>query len=286
MLLGLLAIASFSLTLPATRFAVAHFDPIFVGLGRAFFAVLLAAPALLLTRQRLPSRPEIKGLLGVVAGVVVGFPLLSAWAMATVPASHGAVMLGILPLATAVAGAWLARERPSFGFWVFAALGAALVSGFAALKGEGGMRLADLALLGAVVAAAVGYTQGARVARTLGHWQVMSWALVLAAPLLVVPVALTAPASLDAPLSAWLGFAYLCIVSQYVGFFPWYLALARGGIARVSQIQLLQPFLTFAASAIALGEVIDGVTVLFALLVVAVVALGRTRSVRRVEDVG
>lgn len=280
--LGFVAIASFSLTLPATRFAVAHLDPAFVGLGRAFFAVLLAAPALLLSRQRLPSRAEIKGLLGVVAGVVIGFPLLSAWAMQHVHASHGAVMLGVLPLATAVAGALLARERPSVGFWSVALLGAALVSGFSAIKGEGELRLADAALLGAVVAAALGYTQGARVARTLGDWQVISWALVFAAPFVVIPVALTAPANAAGiPLSAWLGFAYLCVVSQYVGFFPWYRALARGGIARVSQVQLLQPFLTIGASALVLNEVIDDVTLLFAVLVVLVVAVGRTMSVRR-----
>lgn len=283
--MGFIAIVSFSLTLPATRFAVAHLDPTFVGLGRALFAALLAAPALLLSRQRFPSRREIKALLGVVAGVVIGFPLLSAWAMHYVHASHGAVVLGVLPLATAIAGAMLARERPSVGFWLFAVLGAALVSGFAVIKGEGEIRLADLALVGAVAAVALGYTQGARLARTLGDWQVISWAIVFAAPFLVIPVLLTAPTDgLEVPVSAWLGFAYLCVVSQYVGFFPWYRALARGGIARVSQIQLLQPFLTIAVSAIVLQELVDGVTVLFAVLVVVVVAIGRTMSVRRTDD--
>lgn len=280
-MLGFIAVLSFSLTLPATRFAVAHLDPTFVGLGRAFFAALLAAPALLLSRQRFPSRREIKALAGVVAGVVIGFPLLSAWAMHYVHASHGAVVLGILPLVTAVAGAALARERPSVGFWLFALLGAALVSGFAVIKGEGTVRVADLALVGAVMAAAVGYTQGARLARTLGDWQVISWALVFAAPFLIIPVLGAAPAhGVEVPVSAWLGFVYLCVVSQYIGFFPWYRALARGGIARVSQIQLLQPFLTIAVSGVVLQELIDGVTVLFALLVVVVVAIGRTMAVR------
>ncbi len=284
--LGFIAVVSFSLTLPATRFAVAHLDPTFVGLGRALFAALLAAPALLLSRQRFPSRRETKGLMGVVAGVVIGFPLFSAWAMNYVHASHGAVVLGILPLATAVTGAVLARERPSVGFWLFALLGTGLVSGFAVIKGEGEIRLADLALVGAVGAAALGYTQGARLARTLGEWQVISWALVFTAPFLVVPVILTAPVNgVEIPFSAWLGFAYLCVVSQYIGFFPWYRALARGGIARVSQIQLLQPFLTMTVAAIALNELIDGLTVLFAALVVAVVAIGRTRSVRRADDI-
>ncbi len=283
--LGFVAIASFSLTLPATRFAVAHLDPTFVGLGRAFFAALLAAPALLLLRQRFPSRREIKALAGVAAGVVIGFPLFSAWAMHYVHASHGAVVLGILPLATAVTGAVLARERPSAGFWLFALLGAALVGGFAVIKGEGEIRFADLALVGAVGAAAFGYTQGARLARTLGDWQVISWALVFAAPFLVIPVVFTAPANgLDIPASAWLGFAYLCVVSQYIGFFPWYRALARGGIARVSQIQLLQPFLTIAASSFVLNELIDGMTILFAVLVVAAVAIGRAMPVRRAPE--
>lgn len=283
--LGFIAVVSFSLTLPATRLAVAHLDPTFVGLGRAVIAALLAAPVLLVSRQRFPSRQELKGLAGVVAGVVIGFPLFSAWAMHYVHASHGAVMLGILPLATAVAGAALARERPSVGFWVFALLGAVLVSGFAVIKGKSEIRLADLALVGAVGAAAVGYTQGARLARTLGEWQVISWALVFTAPFLVIPVLLTAPVNgLDIPVSAWLGFAYVCVVSQYIGFFPWYRALARGGIARVSQVQLLQPFLTIAASAILLKELIDGVTLLFAVLVVATVAIGKTMSVRHATD--
>lgn len=282
LLLGFIAVFSFSLTLPATRFAVAGLDPTFVGLGRAVFAALLAAPVLLISRQRFPSRREIKGLVGVAAGVVIGFPLLSAWAMHYVDASHGAVMLGVLPLATAVAGAILARERPSTGFWAFALLGAVLVSGFSVIKGEGDVRFADLALVGAVVAAAVGYTQGARLARTLGEWQVISWALVFTAPFLVVPVLLTAPANgAEVTLSAWLGFAYVCVVSQYVGFFPWYRALARGGIARISQLQLLQPFLTIAASAIALNERIDVVTILFAVLVASAVAIGRAMPVRR-----
>ncbi len=279
---GFLGVLAFSLTLPATRVAVAAFDPTVVGLGRALVAAGLAAVLLLLTRQPWPSRPQWRGLVIVAVGVILGFPLLSAWAMSRLPAAHGAVILGLLPLATALAGALRAGERPSRGFWVAGVAGSATVVAFAVSMGAGDLQPADLALFAAVLAAALGYGEGGRLAREMGGWQVISWALVLAAPFIAVPVflALGKPAPV-APWSAWLSFGYVAVVSQFLGFFAWYRGLALGGVARVSQLQLLQPFLTFLASALLLGEQITLLMLGAALLVLVTVALGRKAAISR-----
>lgn len=274
---GLAGVCAFAVTLPATRIAVATLDPVFVGLGRAVVAALLAALVLAVTRSPLPPL-RLWPRLGVVAlGVVIGFPVLSAWAMRYVPASHGAVVVGLLPLATAAAGAWLARERPPRRFWVFATAGSAVVVGFMLWQGAGSLHLADLLLLGAIAAAAIGYAEGARLTRLLGGWQVISWALVLSFPFVVVPTWRTAGDFASVPAVAWIAFAYLALVSMYLGFFAWYRALAQGGIAAVGQIQLLQPFLTLLFSALLVGEALQPSTFVAAALVIATIALGRRR---------
>ena len=279
MLLGMLAVIGFSVTLPATRLAVAHLHPMLVGLGRALLAAIFAAIILRWTRQRLPTRAELKQLALIAAGIVVGFPFFTAWAMVQAPAAHGGVVLGILPLATALAGAWFAHERPTRGFWIAALAGTATVLAFSIVRGGGQVPVADWLLLGAVLSAAGGYAQGARLARTLGGWQVVCWAIVLAAPFLLVPVAWVAwHHGVSAPPSAWAGFVYVALVSQLFAFFPWYEGLALGGIARVSQTQLLQPVFTLIAAAVIGAESIDALTIVFAVLIVAIVAVGkRTR---------
>lgn len=283
-LLGLVAVVAFAVTLPATRAAVRAFDPVFVGLGRAVGAAVLAGAFLFLTRQRLPSREQSKNLVVVAAGVVVGFPLLTAWAMRHVDASHGGVVLGILPLATPGAGALFYRERPSPRFWLCALIGATLVVGYALSQSSGALQWTDLALFGAIVSAGIGYAEGARLSKNLGGLQVISWALVFSAPVLLVPVLVFAPATVDLPLESWIGLVYVTVISQFLGFLPWYQGLALGGIAKVSQIQLLQPFLTILASALLLGESGDVVTWAVAILVVAVVAVGKTAPVTRLES--
>jgi len=278
-LFGLIAVVAFAVTLPATRVAVRALDPVFVGLGRGIGAALLATAFLLLTRQRVPSRTEAKNLVIVAAAVVIGFPLFTAWAMRYVDASHGGVVLGILPLATAAAGFFFSGERPSVRFWLFALVGTTLVVGYSLSKAGGTLQWIDLALFAAVVSAAVGYAVGAQLSRSLGGLQVISWALVFSAPILIVPVLLFAPATISLPLESWLGFAYVTVISQFFAFVPWYRGLALGGIAKVGQTQLLQPFLTIVASALLLGESADALTWLTAILVVAVVAIGKTAQV-------
>ena len=274
--LGLLAVVAFSGTLPATRVAVGYLDPVFVGLGRALVAAILAAIVLAATRSPIPAR-ALWPRLGVVAlGVVAGWPVLTAFAMRYVPAAHGAVVAGLLPLATALAGAWLAQERPRRQFWISALFGSAVVIAFALWEGGGALQPADLLLVGAVAAAAIGYAEGARLARVLGGWQVICWVLIMSAPFVLVPTWLTFDSTyLSAPWQAWAAFAYVAVISQFLGFFAWYRGLALGGIAAVGQTQLLQPFLTIFASAWLLAEPVTAATFISAGLVIAAIAMGR-----------
>ncbi len=285
MLLGLVGVIIFSLTLPMTHVVVQEFNPVLNGLGRALAAAVPAAALLAWRRERLPNRAQLKGLAVTALGVIVAFPVFSAWAMKTVPASHGALVNGLQPLFVAIYAAWLSRERPSPAFWASAAVGSALVVGYALHMGGGELRAGDLFMLAAVAVGALGYAEGARVARELGGWQTICWALVLAAPLLVVPVTwlgwqqhLAHPTPFA--LRTWLAFGYVALFSQFIGFFAWYAGLAMGGIARVGQVQLLQIFFTIAFASLFFGETVAPSTWLFAAAVIATVMLGRKAAVR------
>jgi drug/metabolite transporter (DMT)-like permease len=282
---GFVGVAAFSLTVPATRIAVVELDPAFVALGRALLAACCAAVLLAVTRQPVPTRRQLGGLAAVASCVVVGFPLMMSWAMRRVPAAHGAILLGVLPALTAVAGVFRGGERPSARFWVASLGGCAAVVAFAATSGAGHIELADTVLLVAIAAGALGYAEGARLAREIGGWQVICWALVVAAPLLVVPFAAVASrADLHASAHAWSALVYVGLVSQFLGFFAWYHGLALGGTARVGQTQLVQPFLTLAASAWLLGERVTPAMVATAAAVVAAVAVAARARVTRTHD--
>jgi len=246
---------------------------------------VLAGGWLRLRRAPLPGRAALWPLAIVALGCVLGFPLLSSMAMRSVPASHGAVLAGMLPLATALYAALRGFERPSKGFWLVALLGTGLVLVFALGQGGGALQRADLLMFGAVNAAAAGYAEGGRLARRLGGQEVICWALVLAA----IPAALlllTLPGDRLARLAtagpaSWLAFGYVTVFSMFIGFFFWYRGLALGGVARVGQVQLLQPFLSLAGAAVLLGENLTMANVGFALAVIATVALGRHMQVQR-----
>lgn len=281
MLWGLVGVALFGFTLPFTRLAVADLDPIFVALGRAIVAAILAAAVIAWTRTPFPDRRHWSRLTIAALGVVVGFPIAATTAMTTVPASHGAVVLGLLPIGTALAGTLRGGERPSPAFWICALLGSAVVIWFALREGGGSFVPADAWLALAVVCASIGYAEGAVVSRALGGWQTISWILVLSAPILVLPVLVVAWRSnvAAAGASAWIGFAYVSVVSMYLGFFAWYRGLALGGTARVGQIQLFQGFFTLAGAAAFAGEAIGLDVILFCLAVVAIVTIGRRMPV-------
>lgn len=273
---GLLGVAAFSFTVPFTRVAVAGLSPLFIGSGRAVVAAILASVALILTRQRLPHARQWARLAVVGGGIVVGFPLLTSFALTSVPASHGAVVIALLPAATATAAVLRGHERPRKAFWLATLAGAAAAVGFAFAQpgGFGQLHWADLLLLGAVAAAAVGYAEGGLLARELGAWQTVSWALVLAAPLMV---ALAALAVAQQPPSAtpaqWASFAYLGVVSMFLGFFAWYRGLAIGPMTQVSQIQLVQPVLSIAWAALILGESLTETTLIGGATVIACAGL-------------
>jgi drug/metabolite transporter (DMT)-like permease len=230
------------------------------------------------TGARRPRGREWQLLAITAGGVVFGWPLLSGLAVRRVDAVHAAVVSGVLPLATAVIGALALRQRPSRGFWACAVAGLALVVGFAAWRGAGGLEVADALLLGAVVCASAGYVSGAQLSRGFSAEQVICWVLVLSLPV-TLPVALWARPTAPVAASAWVGFAYVSLFSMWIGFFAWYRGLALGGTVRVSQVQVLQPFLSMLVAVPLLGERLDAMTVVFAAAVIAVVWLGKRQPV-------
>ncbi len=286
LLLGFIGVLIFSLTLPMTRVAVAQLDPWLIGFGRAVLAAIPAAMYLAWRRAPRPMRADWPPLAAVVIGVIVGFPVCSSIGMQTVPASHGAIVIGVLPLATALFAAWLGGERPSRAFWLLAVAGSAVVLVFAWRAGGGGFVTGDLWLLAAVALGALGYAEGGRLARKIGGPEVICWALVVSAPVLLVPVAwLAVRQTWPVGATALLAFGYVTLFSQFLGFFAWYRGLAEGGLARVGQVvgqvQLLQVFLTIGFAGLLFGESIDPATWGYAALVVALVAAGRLTTIRR-----
>jgi drug/metabolite transporter (DMT)-like permease len=262
---GVLGVVAFAFTVPFTRVAAQGGLPaLFIGSGRAVLAAALAAIVLRATRQRWPARRWWPRLAVVAGGVVLGFPLMTSYALTKVPASHSAVVIGLLPAATAVMAVLRGKERVARSFWLFAALGAVAAIGFAALQhgGPGALSWADMLLLGAVLAAAIGYAEGGLLARELGSWQTVSWALIIAAPVMVVLVLVSlAHETPGGGAQEWLAFAYLSCVSMYLGFFAWYRGLAIGPMARVSQVQLVQPVLSIVWAALLLHEPLSPLTV-------------------------
>jgi drug/metabolite transporter (DMT)-like permease len=284
--LGFLGVAIFALTLPMTRLAVGTpeaplMSGVFIALGRAAVAAALSAVFLLATRAPLPRREDWWPLAITSGGVVFGFPLFTSVAMRHVEAVHASVIVGVLPLATALVGALLHRQRPSAGFWLCAALGSALVVAYALLHAGQGVRLhaADALLLAAMACAAIGYGYGARLSQRMRAEHVICWALVIALPL-TLPLAWWSRPVSAMPAHAWWGFGYVAVFSMWIGFFAWYRGLALGGTVRVSQVQLVQPFLSMLFAVPLLGERLDAVTIAFALAVIATVFMGKRMPVR------
>jgi drug/metabolite transporter (DMT)-like permease len=281
LLLGLIGVLAFSFTLPLTRLAAPELGGAFVGMGRAFVAALLALGVVLVRRERVPDRAAWKGIVLVAMGTVFGFGLFSSIAMQTVPAVHGIVVVGLLPAATAVMAVLRAGERPRLPFWIACAAGLVSVLVFAAAQGAGTLQTGDLWLLAGVVLAALGYAEGAVLSRTMGGWRVISWALVFSLPVLTVVVGLMIAIDgfPEGSATAWWCFAYLAAFSMYLGFFPWYAGLAMGGVARVGQMQLVQPVFSLVWAWLLIGEHISLGTALAGTLVIASAALARwTRS--------
>lgn len=276
---GIVGVMIFSGSLPATRVALSDFDPIFLTVARAAIAGLLAACLLLTRREKRPDRSHLASLLIVAGGVVVGFPLFTALALKHITAAHSIVFIGLLPLSTAIFAVVRGGERPSPAFWLFSCVGSTLVVGFAAAQGISGSVVGDALMVAAITVCGLGYAEGARLSRTLGGWQVISWALVLALPMMVPLALLEMPASLEAVgLHGWLGLAYVSLFSMLIGFVFWYRGLALGGTAAVGQLQLLQPFFGLMLAGFFLDEQVSGLMIIATVGIVLCVAGARRFS--------
>ena len=273
---GLLGVMIFSGSLPATRVAVGGFSPMFLTSARAVIAALLGLALLWMLRQKRPARGDVGPLTVVALGVVVGFPLLTALALQHITSARSIVFIGLLPLCTAIFGVVSGGERPQPAFWLFSIVGSLLVAGFALAESGPASLAGDLLMIAAILLCGLGYAEGARLSRRLGGWQVISWALVLALPVMAILGLATLPASwsgVEAP--AWIGLAYVSVFSMLIGFVFWYRGLALGGIAGVGQLQLLQPFFGLALAGLLLGEPVAWTMIAVTGLVVLCVAGAR-----------
>ena len=270
---GFLGMLIFSGSLPATRAAVVDFDPLFLTSTRATVAAILGGVLLVVFREKLPDSNQILPLIIVALGVVVGFPLLTALALQHVTSAYSIVFIGLLPLATAIFGILRADERPHPAFWIFACLGSFLVAGFALTQGFDTSPIGNAYMVAAILICGLGYAEGAKLSRTLGGWQVISWALILSLPAMAPLSFYTTPDTFgNVGQPAWIGLCYVSVFSMLIGFVFWYRGLAQGGIATVGQLQLLQPFfgLTLAATFLheTIGWAMIGVTIVVVLCVV------------------
>ena len=273
---GALGMVIFSASLPATRVAVADFDPIFLTAARGAIAGALALAIMLAIRGTQPKRADLLPLVVIALGVVVGFPLLTALALQYITSAHSVVFIGLLPLSTAIFGVLRGGERPKPAFWLFSLIGSATVAGFALSGGGDASLTGDLLMVAAIIVCGLGYAEGGRLTRTLGGFAVIAWALILALPVMLVMAVIVRPVSF-APIgeTAWLGLAYVSLFSMLIGFIFWYRGLALGGIASVGQLQLLQPFFGLALAATLLGESVSWSMGLVTLAVVLCVAGAR-----------
>jgi drug/metabolite transporter (DMT)-like permease len=270
---GFIGVVIFSGSLPATRVAVHDLTPVFLTAARATIAGLLALAILLIFKEKRPSRQQLLPLIVVALGVVVGFPLLSALALRYVTSAHSIVFVGLLPLATAAFAVLRGGERPRPAFWLFSVLGSLLVVGYAVWQGLAASPIGDVLMLGAIILCGLGYAEGAKLSKTLGGWQVISWALVISLPVMSVLSFIYLPPSLgEVGTGAWLGLAYVSLFSMFIGFIFWYRGLAQGGIASVGQLQLLQPFLGLALAASLLHEKVSAVMLAITVGVILCVA--------------
>ena len=282
LVLGLVGVNCFSLTLPATSIAVDYFGTTIVGLGRTVIAALLVGIILLVRKEKVPSRLQFKSIILVAIGAVLGFPLLTSWAMKTLPVSHGAVELALLPLATAGIAMVRAGERPSLRYWLASFIGTGAVIVYAIQLGFGTLQIEDLGLLAAVLILGLSYAEGGKLSKEIGSWQVIAWAILIGAPFFLIPVGMQLSMDmLHAPIQAWISFLYLAIVSQFFAYVAWYGGMALGGIARVSQLQYLQPFLMILFAALFLGEAITLVTISMAIIVVSTVFIGKSAAISK-----
>jgi len=284
MLVGFIGIFCFSLTLPATSVAVPYFGATIVGLGRTVIAAIMVGIIFIIKKEKLPNKKQMKSLWIVAIGAVLAFPLLTTFAMKSLPVSHGAIEVALLPLATAGFAMWRGGERLSKRYWIASGIGAIAVLLYAVYLGLGQLQKGDIALIVAVLILGLSYAEGGSLSKELGSWQVIAWAILIGAPFFVIPVGLSVSTDmLQAPIEAWISLLYLAIVSQFLAYVAWYGGMSLGGIARVGQMQYLQPFLMIGFSVIFLGDSITWLTIVLAIIVVICVIVGKNTPVIKKE---
>lgn len=270
---GFIGMLIFSGSMPATRLAVESFEPVFLTAARAFIAGILGLALIFAFREKRPARDDLFALCIVAVGVVIGFPLLTAFALTYITSAESLVFIGLLPLATAIFGFVLGGERPHRAFWFFAVMGSALVVIYALTRAASQSITGNLLMLAAIVVCGLGYAEGAKLSRRLGGWQVISWSLVLSLPLMSIFAVIYMPPSLESiKPAAWGGLVYVSLFSMLIGFVFWYRGLAQGGISAVGQLQLLQPFFGLFISAILLHEIVEWSMVMITIAAVFCVA--------------
>jgi len=252
---GFIGVLIFSGSMPATRMAVTDLNPVFVTVARASIAGLLALAVLIIFKEKRPAKTAYFPLAIVALGAVIGFPLLSALALRHITSAHSLVFLGLLPIVTASFAVLRGGERPRPVFWLFSVMGSLLVIGYAIYQGLTASPIGDMLMLAGIVLCGLGYAEGARLSKTLGGWQVISWALVISLPIMLPIMFIYQPSSFSTvSTGAWLSLAYIALFSMFIGFIFWYRGLAQGGIASVGQLQLLQPFFGLGLAATLLHE--------------------------------
>jgi drug/metabolite transporter (DMT)-like permease len=277
MLLGCIGVICFSLTLPATRTAVPYFGEAIVGLGRVVIAAIIVGIIFIKNQEKIPNKDQMKSLWIVAIGAVLAFPLLSTYAMKFLPVSHGAIEVALLPLATAGFATWRGGEQLSKRYWIASIISTITVLLYAVYLGLGQLQLGDIALIAAVLILGLSYAEGGKLSKDLGSWKVIAWANLIGAPFFIIPVGLSISSDmLQAPIEAWISLFYLAIISQFLAYIAWYGGMSLGGIAKVGQLQYLQPFLMIIFSVLFLGESITWLTIVLAFIVVICVIVGKS----------
>ncbi|WP_367888231.1 DMT family transporter [Bacillus wiedmannii] len=285
MLLGCIGVICFSLTLPATRTAVPYFGEAIVGLGRVVIATIIVGIIFIKNQEKIPNKDQMKSLWIVAIGAVLAFPLLSTYAMKSLPVSHGAIEVALLPLATAGFATWRGGEQLSKRYWIASIISTITVLLYAVYLGLGQLQMGDIALIAAVLILGLSYAEGGKLSKELGSWKVIAWANLIGAPFFIIPVGLSASSDmLQAPIEAWISLIYLAIISQFLAYIAWYGGMTLGGIAKVGQLQYLQPFLMIIFSVLFLGESITWLTIVLAFIVVICVIVGKSEPSAKKES--
>ncbi|PEJ08130.1 DMT family transporter [Bacillus wiedmannii] len=285
MLLGCIGVICFSLTLPATRTAVPYFGEAIVGLGRVVIAAIIVGIIFIKNQEKIPNKDQMKSLWIVAIGAVLAFPLLSTYAMKSLPVSHGAIEVALLPLATAGFATWRGGEQLSKRYWIASIISTITVLLYAVYLGLGQLQLGDIALIAAVLILGLSYAEGGKLSKDFGSWKVIAWANLIGAPFFIIPVGLSISSDmLQAPIEAWISLFYLAIISQFLAYIAWYGGMSLGGIAKVGQLQYLQPFLMIIFSVLFLGESITWLTIVLAFIVVICVIVGKSEPSAKKES--